>query len=311
MNNVMIVSLWIVILVLVVVIIYQRISYKQGTQKDLQNISRKLADILQNGSDEKVMVFTGNKELIELMSQINRMLIDRQKIKVDFKRSEISSKKMLSNISHDIKTPLTVILGYLEIMRLNNSQDEMLQRVEEKAKQVMKMINEFFTLAKLEAGDTSIEISRIDISETCRENIVSFYEILSQKDFTVDITIPEKAIYVQGDKDAIQRIILNLVTNAIRYGNDGKYLGVNVYEDSSCAYIEIIDKGKGIEKEFAANVFDRLYTMDDSRNRNIQGNGLGLTIAKNLANQLGGDITLYSEPNTQTVFTVKLKKLKY
>ena len=76
-------------------------------------------------------------------------------------------------------------------------------------------------------------------------------------------------------------------------------------------YIDVIDKGKGIEEEFADNVFERLFTMEDSRNRKIQGNGLGLTIAKSLALQIGGDIFLSSEPNIKTVFTVKLKKYKF
>ena len=79
-------------------------------------------------------------------------------------------------------------------------------------------------------------------------------------------------------------------------------------QDKSNVYIDVVDKGKGIEQEFASNVFDRLYTMEDSRNREIQGNGLGLTIAKNLAKQLEGDIFLDSIPNVKTTFTVSLKK---
>ena len=146
---------------------------------------------------------------------------------------------------------------------------------------------------------------------TTKENVLSFYDILLQKDFTVDISIPETAIFVQGDKDALQRILFNLISNVIRYGNDGKYLGIFLREDKANIYIDVTDKGKGIKKEFASNVFDRLYTMEDSRNREIQGNGLGLTIAKNLAVQLGGDIFLDSIPNIKTTFTVKLKKISY
>lgn len=82
-------------------------------------------------------------------------------------------------------------------------------------------------------------------------------------------------------------------------------------QDKDNVYIDIVDKGKGIEQEFASNVFDRLYTMEDSRNREIQGNGLGLTIAKNLAKQLEGDIFLNSIPNVKTTFTVSLKKITY
>ena len=281
---------------------------KKEIQTKLGEISSKLSDIIENDSDEKVFVFTDNKALIDLCGQINRLLLDRQKIKSDFKKQEISSKKMLSNISHDIKTPLTVILGYLEMMRLENPEDETLQKVEAKALQMMELINQFFTLAKLEAGDTDIEISRINVSELCRENILNFYDILQGKNFIVEISIPEQDIFVWGEKGAIDRILSNLITNALRYGSDGKYIGLTLRESREHVYIDIMDKGKGIEKEFAGNVFERLYTMEDSRNRRIQGNGLGLTIAKNLACQLGGDIALESEPNVKTTFTVKLKK---
>ena len=105
--------------------------------------------------------------------------------------------------------------------------------------------------------------------------------------------------------------MFNLISNAIRYGSDGKYLGVFLRTDQVHIYIDIVDKGRGIEKEFAESVFDRLFTMEDSRNSSMQGNGLGLTIAKNLALQLGGNITLESQPYQKTVFTITLKKMAY
>lgn len=280
------------------------------TQAQLKEISDKLSDILKNDSNEQVMVFTDDKILMDLCGQINLLLLDRQKMKANFRKQEIASKKMLANISHDIKTPLTVILGYLEIMRLGNYEDEALQKVEAKAKQVMELIDEFFTLAKLEAGDKNIEMAKININELCRENVLGFYELLLQKDFEVEISIPEQTIFVLGDKEAINRILCNLLSNAIRYGSDGKYIGFFLREENDFVCIDVVDKGKGIEKQFAASVFERLYTMEDSRNRSIQGNGLGLTIAKNLANQMGGDVLLESEPGERTMFTVRLKRYR-
>ena len=107
------------------------------------------------------MVFTDDKALIHLSSQINRLRDDRQRIQADFRRSEISAKNMLSNISHDIRTPMNVILGYLEIMRLEaEGKDKMVAKVEQKARKVMELINQFFTLAKLESGDTQVEMGR-------------------------------------------------------------------------------------------------------------------------------------------------------
>ncbi len=297
--------------ILSVVVLYQRFIFHRGIQAKIRKINEKLEEISETNSDEKVMIFTDNPVLMELGSQINRLLIDRQKIKADYKKTEISSKKMLSNISHDIKTPLTVILGYLEIMRLDHAEDEMLRRTEAKAKQVMEMIHQFFTLAKLEAGDTDINLYKININEVCKENVLEFYEILRQKELQVDLSIPETTIFVQGDKDALQRILCNLFSNVIRYGSDGKYLGVFLRQDQNSVYVDVVDKGKGIEQESVSKIFDRLYTLEDSRNRMIQGNGLGLTIAKNLALQLGGDLSLESVPNVKTTFTLKLKKINY
>ena len=300
--------LLLVIAVLVFVNFYQRFTFTRGTQTKLKQITRKLENIFESDSDEKVLVFTDNPALMELEGEINRLLLDRQKVKAEFKRGQIASKKMLANISHDIKTPLTVILGYLEIMRISDTDNEMLLKVETKAKQVMELMNQFFTLAKIEAGDTNISLSKINVSEICKESALSFYDILLQKEFEVEISIPEKAVYAQGEKDALHRILSNLLSNAVRYGSDGKYLGIFLREDQSSVWIEVIDKGKGIEKEFAARIFERLYTMEDSRNREVQGNGLGLTIAKNLAAALGGDLYVESSPGIKTIFTVKLKK---
>lgn len=300
------------IVVLICIVLYQQFAFRTGTQIKLKKISQKLEEIQDTDSDENVMVFTDNKVLMDLVAQINRLLENQRKVKVDYRRSEISSKKMLSNISHDIKTPMTVILGYLEIMRLNSSgENEMLLKVEQKAQRVMELINQFFTLAKLEAGDTEIEISKIDVCEACRENVLDFYELLTQKEFQVQVDIPEEAVFVRGNKDALQRILFNLISNVVRYGSDGKYIGMFLRSDEKYIYIDVVDKGKGIERGFAQNVFERLFTMEDSRNREIQGNGLGLTIAQNLAHQFGGKITLESEPNVKTTFTVKLRKFSY
>ncbi len=308
-NEIILFFLCICIAVLICIVVYQQFVFRRGIQKQLKEISQKLDKIQDTDSDENIMMFTDEQALMELLVQINRLLENQRKMKVDYRRSQISAKKMLSNISHDIKTPMTVILGYLEIMRINgDKEDEMLLKVEQKAKRVMELINQFFTLAKLEAGDMELEISRINICEVCRENILDFYELLKQKEFQVEVKIPEEAVFIMGNKEALHRILYNLISNVIRYGLDGRYLGLVLRSVKNDVYIDVIDKGKGIEKEFAGNVFERLFTMEDSRNRRIQGNGLGLTIAQTLAQQLGGEIVLESEPNVKTTFTVKLHK---
>ncbi len=293
------------------ILCFRQTLYRSGMRKEISGITGELKKILDEDRDSYLTVFTDKKEMMELAVQINRLLEKHLKTKADFNRSELASKRMLSNISHDIKTPMTVVLGYLEIMRLQgNGNGEMLEKTEQKAQSVMELINQFFTLAKLEAGDTDLELSKLDIGGICRETVLGFYEILTEKDFQVEIIVPEEAVFVQGNKEALQRILFNLVSNVIRYGWEGKYLGVALREDEKMVYIDVTDKGKGIDKKFAENVFERLFTMEDSRSRKVQGNGLGLTIAKNLALQMGGDIVLDSIPFERTTFTLLLKKYK-
>lgn len=316
-----------IIVILLGLFVYQQLYFRRGIQRQLQEMSRNLQKILNTNSDEKVLVFTENQALMELASQINQMLESRQKVKADFRRSELASKRMLSNISHDIKTPMTVLLGYLEMMRLNLEKEEqkkqtgvfleqdstraqeleMLQKAEAKAQKVLELINQFFTLAKLEAGDMHLEKEGLDVCEICRESVLEFYELLLQKEFQVELSIPEKPVMVWADREALRRILSNLISNAVRYGSDGKYLKLEIRTEDASVFVDVQDRGKGIERVFSQTVFERLFMMEDSRSRQVQGNGLGLTIAKNLAQQLGGDILLESEPFVRTIFTVKLR----
>lgn len=287
-------------------------SCHQKQKENIKQITSKLSSILNQNTDEKIMIFTDDKVIAGLIEQINCILEDRQKIHADYLKSEMSSKRMLSNISHDIKTPLTVILGYLEVLLLNSRDDStMLKKVEDKAKQVMELINKFFTLAKIEAGDTDLSITRINLNEALKENIIDFYNLLNEKEFKVEVDLSKDDFFVYGNLEALNRIFTNLITNAIRYGKDGKYLGITLRTDEANAWIDITDHGKGIEKSSVANVFDRLYTLDDSRNMNLGGSGLGLAIAKSLAVKLGGDLSLISEPGIKTVFTLRLRKFQY
>ena len=291
------------------VVLYQQFAFRTGTQRKLREIHQRLKAILDEDSGGRLMVFTDNKELMELAAQINRLLEKSAKVEADFCRSEISSRKMLSNISHDMKTPMTVIRGYLEIMRTKGTAEpEMLEKAEQKAQALMELIDSFFSLAKLEAGDTDMTISRMDVCEICRESVLEFYEILTEADFQVEIGLPDEAVYAQGNREALQRILGNLISNVIRYGSEGRYLGVFLRSDERFIYVDVADKGKGIDSAFAQSVFERLFTMEDSRSRSVQGNGLGLTIAKKLAEQMGGNLTLESDPSVRTVFTVSLKR---
>lgn len=284
--------------------------------EQLEYTHTKLDQIIRDKSDEKLLLYTDDARIKSLLIQINNLLDDNKKTVANHRRIELSIKKMLSNISHDIKTPLTVVLGYTEIIMNdeNLSRDKMnslLQIVNSKTVEVLELIKRFFELAKLESEDKTIEISKVNISEICRKKILDFYEILTSNEYEVSINIPDDPFYAWGNEIEIERILNNLISNAIRYGGDGKIVGIELTGDKNNVYIEVFDRGKGISEIHQDHVFERMYTMEDSRNKLHQGSGLGLTITKRLVEQLGGQISLVSTPFTKTAFTVQLKRFKY
>lgn len=277
-------------------------------QKQIREMSVKLEEILDRNTDEKVMLFTDEPEVIGLLTQINRMLGDRQRQKAEYLRTEAASGRMLSNISHDLKTPLTVILGYLEILCMDETwkENRMLQKVETKAEQVMELITQFFTLAKIEAGDMELTNRKLDVCEVCRRNLLDFYDILMEQEFQVEPRIPEEPVFFYGDEQALDRILFNLLSNGVRYGGDGKYLGLSVEKKAGTVEIRVTDHGRGIEAEHLKYIFRRLYTPEDSRSRGTGGSGIGLAIVKTLTERMGGQVFAESTPGAETVFTVRL-----
>ncbi len=311
----MITLLLIIIFILVLIIIFQYKSKKQ-ISKDLIYIRTKLDEIINEDTNEKLLVVTDNTELKKLLITINSLLDFSHKILADYRKKEISMSKMLSNISHDLKTPLTVILGYIETIKLDKDmlikeRELLLTKVHNKTLEVIELINKFFDLAKLESGDKEVPLTRVNMNEVCRKNILNFYENLTSKGYTVDIHIPETTLYAFGNLDALERIMNNLISNAIKYGNHGNYLGLTLSYDKNFCYVEILDKGKGIDEINIDKVFERIYTLEDSRNKLYQGSGLGLTITKRLVEKLGGEISLKSKPYERTSFTFKLKRITY
>ncbi|MBX4263115.1 sensor histidine kinase [Clostridium estertheticum] len=310
------ITLLIIIIFILICIILFNTNVEKKKNNNLRYIQKKLNKIINENTNEKLLVETEDKEIKKILVEINNLLDFNQKILADYRKKEISISKMLSNISHDLKTPLTVVLGYIETIKLDNNiskaeRDLLLSNVYTKALEVISLINEFFDLAKLESGDKDITISRVNINEICRKSLLEFYDNLISKGYEVSIDIPSINIYVLGNLDAIHRIMNNLISNAIKYGSDGKYLGLKLTYDDNYSYVEICDKGKGIEEINVDRVFERMYTLEDSRNKLYQGSGLGLTITKRLVEKLGGKISLESKPYEKTSFIFQLKRITY
>lgn len=283
---------------------------------EIKYIRNKLRKVVNEETGERLLLNTEDKYIKSLLIQINRLLDHNQKIKGNYNSIELSMRKMLSNISHDLKTPLTVILGYIEMINNDKSLTSekvmsLLKTVNLKTVEVLALINRFFELVKLESGDKKLNSSRIDICEVSRKIILDYYEILISKEFEVVIDIPDDSVFVSGDEDAIERVLNNLITNAIQYGSDGKMVGLKIRITDNDVFLEVSDKGKGINELHKDRVFERMYTLEDSRNTNYQGSGLGLTITKRLVEQMEGSISLNSVPFKETTFSVRLRRIKF
>ncbi|MGE7023197.1 sensor histidine kinase [Solibacillus cecembensis] len=305
----------IIIIILLGVVVFQYHVQKSKSQ-NLNYTYEKLQDIVEKQTGEKLLVFTDDAQLQKLLVAINLLLEAKQKTQADYSKVEISMRKMLANVSHDLKTPLTVVLGYMEILHTDHTLSEeerraLLTKVQTKTNEVIELIHKFFDLAKLESGDKKFELTRINMNEVCQQNILAFYDLLTAKGFRVQIDIPENQYYTLGNADVLSRVLNNLISNAITYGDDGKTLGITLRSDEKNVYIDIWDKGKGISESHIDKVFERMYTLEDSRNRIYQGSGLGLTITKRLVEALGGEIHLSSIPYEKTIFTIMFKRIQF
>lgn len=237
--------------------------------------------------------------------------------------NEESRKKMISNISHDFRTPLTSMLGYMELMLDDNTtndklfdcnslnckqKNEYLEVIYNKGSYLYNLLEEFFEISKLDSNDVKIEIKEVNVSEIIRQNIISFFNEINKLHIEPKINLPEDDVYALGDEKALNRILNNLINNAIKYGVQGTIIGVNLIEDEDKISIEIYDNGGGIPENEIDYVFDRLYTVEKSRKLNTKSSGIGLTIVKKLVNSLNGTISVSSVPFEKTVFKFTLPK---
>ncbi|MCY8464262.1 sensor histidine kinase [Bacillus atrophaeus] len=289
---------------------------KRSRDRSLEYITKKLNSLTEQHPAGQILLLTDDRKLQALLVQINQLLDDNQKITARFTRTEHSMKRMLTNMSHDLKTPLTVVLGYIEAIQNDSDladaeRKALLEKLHQKTYEIIRLMNSFFDLAKLESGDKEIPITKIHINELCKKNILSFYDVVQAKGYEAAIDIPDIPVYAKGNEEALDRVFQNLLSNAIQYGGDGKVIGLSLSSDEQYVYISVWDRGKGIGEREQERVFERLYTLEESRNKSFQGSGLGLTITKRLVEQMGGAIALQSKPYERTAFTITLKRMTY
>ncbi|MCW6075256.1 HAMP domain-containing histidine kinase [Clostridium sporogenes] len=294
----------IIIIILFILLLNERIKTKR--------ITAKLKNILKENSRERIKFYnlSGNKK--ELVRGMNIFLDEYESISIDNKNYKDHHQKMISNISHDIRTPLTALMGYVDLLSDNSitkeKREEYVSIIKERGTALKDLMEEFFQVAKLECNDVDITIEKFNISEIVRKNIITFMNEINERNITPEINIGDEEIFALGDKNYMSRIITNLISNSLKYGYEGKVIGIDLKEDNKWVILSIWDKGKGIDKNELPYIFDRLYTGEKSRNRNLQGSGLGLSIVKNMVQHMNGSITAKSIPYEKTIFTVKIPK---
>ncbi|OCT16332.1 two-component sensor histidine kinase [Paenibacillus pectinilyticus] len=302
--------LWVSLCILLSILTTVQLRRRITQSRELRYLQAKLTDILDQESSEKIRLHTNSAELQNLLIATNRLLDANRKFEADYTRKENAIKKMVANMSHDLKTPLTVVLGLTETIvhdvTVHEEERKRLSlKVHEKTLEILNLTNQFFDLARLESGDRPVPLTKINLSEACRNGILFYYEMIESQGLQVEVAIPEEPIYAYGNTEALGRVLQNLLSNAIRYGYEGGIVGITLQQDEDGISIEIWDQGKGIGGSDHVNVFERLYTLEDSRNQTYQGSGLGLTITKRLVELMEGIITLHSIPYVKTVFTVR------
>lgn len=296
-----ILSIIIILLIILIVSLIKKINY----------ISKTVDEVVQGNFNQRIRFQNHIKPLNTLCIKINSLIMKMQKIFKKNKVNEDSIKKMISNISHDLRTPLTSMLGYMELVLNDNTlneeeKKEYINIVYNKGNHLYSLMEEFFQVSKLDSKDVNFEIKKINVSEIIRQNIISFFNELKKRNMEPQINIPEEDIYALGDEKALNRILSNLINNSLKYGSEGTLIGVNLTYDKNNVFISIWDNGAGIPKEEIDYVFNRLYTVEKSRKLNLKSSGLGLSIAKKLVESLGGTISVISTPYEKTAFTFTL-----
>ncbi|WP_313340261.1 HAMP domain-containing sensor histidine kinase [Sedimentibacter sp.] len=253
-------------------------------------------------------------EFADLQDTFNDMA---QKIETETalrEQTELERKRMIMDISHDLKNPLASVVGYTELCLQKSEESDKnlcdyLQIILKNSKRASHLLNGLFEFAKLESADYSIKLLKIDICECLRQTCADLLPILEKENFEYNFNIPEKSIYIMVDIVQMNRVLYNLTDNLIRYNPEGTNLTVSLYEEQDNAVILFKDNGIGIPSDIAKNIFDPFIRVDDSRNSQTGGTGLGLSIAYKIIKRHGGNMDIQTDLNEGCTFIITLPKV--
>lgn len=256
---------------------------------NLKKAEQELMEIKQNPEENRILLFShASKEAEKLFLYMNEYILQSRKQQRDAATQEKRLRAQIENISHDLRTPLTAILGYLELMDregLSKEDRESLEIVERKARSLQRLIGNFYDLSRLEVDDYQLHPEPVELTRFTRETMLGYFQEFENRHLAVDLKLPEKQSVISLDAAALERIFANLVQNALRYAQT--YFQVSVTEIDGQVRITFENDAEGLKKEDAERLFERFYVHDSSRT--AQSTGLGLAISKLLAEAMGGE----------------------
>jgi len=239
------------------------------------------------GSAAPLRLAAPNRAAEALMSEVNFLLRERENERVGARRREQALREQIANVSHDLRTPLTSILGYLQLLEDEDlpkaQRREYLGVVEGRARVLQGLIAGFYDLSRLEAGEYPISREKVDLRQVVSQLLAAFYGDLESR-FDVQVDLPEELPAVWADRSALNRVYANLIRNALEHGS-GK-LRISARQTANGVETTFTNGGADLRPEAVAHVFDRFFTSDQTRSG--RNTGLGLAIVKALTDQMGG-----------------------
>ena len=240
-------------------------------------------------------------------------LKEKERAALDIERNaERQKNELITNVAHDLRTPLTTIVGYLELIK----DDTALSKEDvhkysgiayEKSIRLQEMMDDLFEFTKLDNADIKLNKSMINLSGLIMQMTDEFYPSFKDCNITPIVDLPEENIYVQGDGQLLARVFDNLISNALKYGYHNTDLKIEVSGDEKYAIVKVINHGDTIASEDIPLLFNKFYRTDSSRNSKTGGTGLGLAITKNIVDLHHGDISVTSDDQI-TTFIVKFNR---
>jgi signal transduction histidine kinase len=271
----------------------------------------KAAEAIAGGDFSKKLSVESDDEIGILAHTFNNMASQLQATLEEIRRSEALRREFVANVSHELRTPLTSIRSYAETLTENPDMEKetevsFLHVILNESDRMTKIVQDLLELSRFDAGNVQFNFERFSISKSIEDVRDAVRLEAASRGHTISVTIPEGLPHIVGDRARIEQVLINIVSNAIKYTPDGGYIDITSGSGDGHVWVAIQDTGIGIPEEDIPRLFDRFYRVDKARSRESGGTGLGLSIALEIIQRHGGDVDVTSVVGEGTTVTVRL-----